>query len=204
MGDISETAFNGRLMQVTSYNPSVGDFSYYQGNISVSIASLQTGQFQIDTIYLNYGDFSNFQVNEWTIGSNLALNYSVYNLDTATFDYITIGSTYQIQLPSALNFSYALLKLKTVTRPVTLIFKIRYNALFELIPYQTKFNQLYLSIFSTLFANSDQKLLLCLIGTICGLIVMLFIAVGVVVSVVNSISNTIMLFGHIARFEIDR
>jgi hypothetical protein len=43
-----------------------------------------------------------------------------------------------------------------------------------------------------------------LIGTIVGLFVMFVVAIVVGVSVVNSIQNTIMLFGHIGRYEIDR
>ena len=192
------------MMQAAAFDPTVGDFNYSRGNMSVSVDSLQAGQFAIDTIFLNYGDFSSFPVKEWTLGSNLAKNYTVYNLDTSTFDYVTVGSTYKIQNISSLNFSYALLSLTTVTLPVTLIFKIRTNGIFEIIPNQIKFSQLYLNIFSTIFDDSDQKKLLGLIGTICSLVFMLFVAIGVVISVINSINHTIMLFGHIARYEIDR
>ena len=74
------------MMQAAAFDPTVGDFNYSRGNMSVSVDSLQAGQFAIDTIFLNYGDFSSFPVKEWTLGSNLAKNYTVYNLDTSTFD----------------------------------------------------------------------------------------------------------------------
>jgi len=52
--------------------------------------------------------------------------------------------------------------------------------------------------------NAVQKHLQGLIGTICGLVILCVIATLLGLSVINSIHNTILLFGHIARFEIDR
>jgi hypothetical protein len=94
------------MMQVSAVTNSSVDFAYSQGNISVSLSSLRVSQFDIDTVYLNYGDFTGLQVKEWALGSNNAQNYTVYNLDTSTFDYVTLASTYQIQTQASLNFSY--------------------------------------------------------------------------------------------------
>jgi len=62
MGDICELAFNSRLLQASAINQNTVDFAYCQGNLTVSLTSLQNMQFQIDSIYLNYGDYSNFQI----------------------------------------------------------------------------------------------------------------------------------------------
>jgi hypothetical protein len=55
-----------------------------------------------------------------------------------------------------------------------------------------------------MFNNAIQKHLEGLVGTICGLAILCVIATFLGISVINSIHNTILLFGHIARFEIDR
>ena len=191
-------------MQVSAVNSSYGDTKYFQNNISISLDSLKSFQYKIGTIYLNYDDFSSFVIKEWSLGTNKTQNYTSSYLDTATFNYVTVASTYQIQPLSSLNFSYGLLKVAVVTRPVTLMFQLRVNGIFELIPLQTKFNKAYLSKFDTMSDVAIQKHLEGLIGTICGLAILCVIATLLGVSVINSIHNTILLFGHIARFEIDR
>lgn len=127
-------------MQVSAVNSSYGDAKYFQNNISISLDSLKSSQYKISTVYLNYDDFSSFVIKEWTLGSNKAQNYTASNLDTATFNYVTVASTYQIQPLSSLNFGYELLKQAVVTRAVTLMFQLKVNGIFELIPLQTKFN----------------------------------------------------------------
>ena len=192
------------MMQVSAVNSSYGDTKYFQNNISISLDSLKSFQYKIGTIYLNYDDFSSFIIKEWSLGTNKTQNYTSSYLDTATFNYVTVASTYQIQPLSSLNFSYGLLKVAVVTRPVTLMFQLRVNGIFELSPLQTKFNKAYLSKFDTMSDVAIQKHLEGLIGTICGLAILCVIATLLGVSVINSIHNTILLFGHIARFEIDR
>lgn len=47
VGDLCETSFYARMMQLSYYYPTIGNYSQFQNNISISVNSLQSGQFSI-------------------------------------------------------------------------------------------------------------------------------------------------------------
>jgi hypothetical protein len=47
IGDLTETAYNARMMHLSHYYPSIGSYPQFQANISISVNSLQNGQFTI-------------------------------------------------------------------------------------------------------------------------------------------------------------
>ena len=55
LGDLAETAYYARMMHLSHYFPAVNSYAELQGNISVSVNSLQNSQFSIEKLYLNYG-----------------------------------------------------------------------------------------------------------------------------------------------------
>lgn len=55
LGDLAETAYYSRMMHLSRYFPALNNYAELQGNVSVSVNSLQNSQFSIEKLYLNYG-----------------------------------------------------------------------------------------------------------------------------------------------------
>lgn len=152
IGDLCEINYYARLMQLGQQFPSLlSEYSGYQGNITVAVSSLQNGQFDIEKIYLGYGDYSVAPTNVWVVNQNGQFTLSTSTLDSNVFDYVTAASSYNQAQQSALNFPLNLRSPTNVTQPYMDLFKIRFTGLFETIPSKLFYQNHYSSIFVGLF-----------------------------------------------------
>jgi len=156
IGDICEIDYNARLMHLSHYYPSVlNEYLAYQNNISVSVISLQNGQFNIEKIYLNYGNYQNTNTLEWIINQNGQITSTSSIIDANVFDFVTASSSFNQAAQSALSFNLILRQTTNITQPFMDFFKIRYTGLFETIASKNTFQSYYFQVFSNLFAQQQ-------------------------------------------------
>jgi hypothetical protein len=205
IGDICEIDYNARLMHLSHYYPAVlNEYTAYQNNISVSVTSLQNGQFNINKIYLNYGSYQNAYTLKWIINPNGAISSTSSIIDANVLDFVTSSSSFNQAAQAALAFSLVLKQTTNITQPFMDFFKIRQTGLYETLASKQTFQTYYFQVFSNLFtqqqayANLELGLALGLLALILAVIVPLSL------SVLNSIDQTILLFGYMNRSEIEK
>lgn len=204
VGDLCETVYYARLMHLSFLYPAVGVFTQLQNNISISVNSLQSGQFSIEKIYLNYG--SGFEtVNEWSISNNGKVTATTTTIDADIFNLVTAASSFN-QLPqNTLNFPLVLLDgAKSVTTALQQLFEIRYSGLFESIPKKQDYGEHFHSLFN---AYIDSRIKYAMVEMGCAmafLVVFMGVVLPLSLSLLTTIDQTILLFGLMSRQEIER
>lgn len=199
IGDLAETAYYARMMHLSHYFSSVNSYAELQGNISVSVNSLQNSQFSIEKLYLNYGgDFE--RVSEWSISTNGVVSSVQATIDANIFDLVTAASSFNQDPQSTLSFPLVLLKGSlNVTTQLQQLFSIRYSSLFESIPKKQDYDNNFASLFNK-FINSQINYGLLELGLAVGLLVLfLGVIVALSLSLLKTIDQTMLLFGFMSR-----
>jgi hypothetical protein len=205
LGDTCQAAVLARLEQVALFFPAnVPAYAEVDYNLNTSVTVLQTGQIKVDGIFLRYGSYDSLPTLEYTRGSNLVVTSTALNLNSHIFDFVTVGASMKSLPQSAFNFSLQIMSTTNVTSPVIILFKLRYNSLFQILPTEKTFIATFTALFDSLFATENTKATICLVAALLAVLIVFVVAIALGVSVVNNSDRTMLLFGHLSRQEVER
>ena len=87
----------------------------------------------------------------------------------------------------------------SVDAPSTILFKVRYNALYEILPTEETFSKAYTDLFVSKFESKISQAKVELICAIVGLLIIFSIAILLAISVITTTDNTMLLFGYLTN-----
>lgn len=136
IGHVSEVAFHGRLKHMTVfYSSDLPSLEYIKQRLSQWIDHLQKSEISLDESFLKYGTYDSLITKEYTYGTSKIVMSQNIKLNNHIFDYITVTSSLASLPVSDLNFNLQIMTVPSPTTVTTIMFKSRYNAIFEIIPW---------------------------------------------------------------------
>ena len=184
------------------YPADLPSFTEINNNISLAVDSVQNGQYAVDTIYLRHQNFNPFSTKQYTIGANRVVTFQTLNINSHIFDYVTVSASMKSLSQASLNFSPQVFQVTTVDAATTIFFKVRYNSLFQILPTEKAFINTFESYFNDLlmFKNSQAKIFI--IVSVLLILLIFLVAIILAISVVKKTDMTMLLFGHLTRYEV--
>lgn len=117
------------------YSSDLPSLEYIRQRLSQWIDHLQKSEISLDESYLKYGTYDSLITKEYTYGTSKIVMSQNIKLNNHIFDYITVTSSLASLPVSDLNFNLQIMTVPSPTTGTTIMFKSRYNAIFEIIPW---------------------------------------------------------------------
>lgn len=102
------------------------------------------------------------------------------------------------------NYPLQILEDPSPQTGTTILFKTRYNSLFELLPAQATFKRTYNNIFNDIAQKQTTNINIQLSVVLVALLIICIVATLLALSVITKADSTMLLFGHLTRGEVEK